>query len=268
MSNSSNRRRRPLRHLSAAAQSMAAIAALFALWEAVVRLFAIPAFILPAPSAIWTAVLHMPAGSLTKHLAATVGTVLLGFALSIAISLPLAILITSSRAVSRILYPLLILTQSIPKVALAPILIIALGANELPRVLVTFLVAFFPLVVATASGLLAAPPELIELGRSYRASKFKELLRIRLPYAIPFIFSGLKVASALAVVGAVVAEFVAADRGLGYLITTSMAFFETPVAWGAVVLLAFLGMALFALISLIEKVLFPWAIVEEPLATT
>lgn len=262
MSNSSSKRRLDRRACAAAAQSTAAIVALFVVWEAMVRLFAVPVYLLPAPSAIYAGLAGLPPGTLSGHLWATIGTVLLGFALSIAVSIPLAVLITASPAISRLVYPLLILTQSVPKVALAPILIIMLGANELPRVLVTFLVAFFPLVVATASGLLAAPPELIELGRSYRASKMKELWRIRLPFAIPFIFSGLKVAGALAVVGAVVAEFVAADKGLGYLITTSMAFFETPTAWGAVVLLALLGMALFALIGLAERLLFPWAAAE------
>lgn len=247
-------------------QPVLAILGLFVLWEALVRLFSIPVFLLPAPTVIWTALAKMGAGTFLGHLWATLVTVLLGFALSIAVSIPLALLITASPATARLVYPLLILTQSVPKVALAPILIVALGTNELPRVLVTFLVAFFPLVVSTASGLLAAPPELLELGRSYRASRLKELLRIRLPYAIPFIFSGLKVASALAVVGTVVAEFVAADKGLGYLITTSMAFFETPVAWGAVVVLAMLGMALFGLLAVLEKLLFPWAD-QSPLPT-
>lgn len=247
-------------------QPVLAIAALFVVWEGLVRLFSVPAFLLPAPTAIWAALAKMGASTFFGHFGATLVTVTLGFALSVAVSIPLAVAITASSALSRFLYPLLILTQSIPKVALAPILIVALGANELPRVLVAFLVAFFPLVVSTASGLLAAPPELLELGRSYRASRLKELMRIRLPYAIPFIFSGLKVASALSVVGTVVAEFVAADKGLGYLITTSMAFFETPVAWGAVVVLAFLGMALFALLAVLEKVLFPWAD-QSPLVT-
>jgi len=247
------------RYIHAIVQPVAAIVLLFACWETVARLFAIPQYLLPAPSAIWTGLTGLGGSVFLGHLGATTQTVLLGFGLSIVVSLPLAVLITASPAMSRVIYPALILTQSIPKVALAPILIVALGANELPRVLVAFLVAFFPLVVSTSSGLLAAPPELLELGRSYRASRFKELIRIRFPYAIPFVFSGLKVASALAVVGTVVAEFVAANRGLGYLITTSMAFFEAPVAWGAVVVLAFMGMALFSILSVLEKVLFPWA---------
>jgi NitT/TauT family transport system permease protein len=144
-------------------------------------------------------------------------------------------------------------------VALAPILIVALGANEMPRIIVTFLVAFFPLVVSSVAGLLAVPPELIELGRACRAGRFQELLRIRLPFAVPFVFGGLKVAAALSVVGAVVAEFVGADAGLGYLIQTSMAFFRTPLAFGAVVMLALMGIVLFQAVALTERLLFPWS---------
>jgi NitT/TauT family transport system permease protein len=248
-----------VKNLTIIIQPLISIAGLFLLWELAVYALSIPGYILPAPSAIWRGLAELGMTSLLGHIGATLTTVLLGFSLSVLVSLPLAIAITASPAISRVIYPLLILTQSIPKVALAPILIIMLGTNALPRVLVSFLVAFFPLVVSTAAGLLAAPPELIELGRSYRASKLKELIRIRLPFAIPFIFSGLKVASALSVVGAVVAEFVAANQGLGYLITTSMAFFQTPAAWGAVIILAFMGMGFFGLIALIEKVFFPWA---------
>lgn len=235
-----------------------AMVAFFLLWEAACRGFAIPEFLLPAPSVIlravaaaWPAVLN--------HTLATLGTVLLGFAASIAVSLPLAMAIASSATIAAALYPLLVVTQSIPKVALAPILIVALGANEAPRIIVTFLVAFFPLVVASVAGLLAAPPELIELGRACRAGRLQELLRIRLPFAVPFVFGGLKVAAALSVVGAVVAEFVGADAGLGYLIQTSMAFFRTPLAFGAVVILAILGILLFQAVALAERLLFPWS---------
>ncbi len=231
---------------------------LFALWEGAVHLFGIREFILPAPSAIWTATVAVWP-TVLGHTLATLGTVLTGFAAAVLISLPLAMLIAASPAISAALYPLLVVTQSIPKVALAPILIIALGANEIPRIIVTFLVAFFPLVVGTVAGLLATPPELIELGRACRAGRIQQLTRIRLPYAIPFVFGGLKVAAALSVVGAVVAEFVGADAGLGYLIQTSMAFFRTPLAFGAVVILALMGILLFQAVSLAERLLFPWS---------
>ena len=129
------------------------------------------------------------------HTLATTQTTLLGFFASLIVSLPLAVLLTASPLIANTLYPLLVLTQSIPKVALAPILVVIFGSNELPRVVVTFLVAFFPLVLSIAAGITSVPPELIELGRACGASRWRELWRIRLPYAVPFIFSGLKAGS-------------------------------------------------------------------------
>jgi NitT/TauT family transport system permease protein len=235
-----------------------AIAALIAVWEAVCQLFAIPSYIIPAPSAIWKETSAMP-GNVAWHTLVTGKTVLLGFLVSVLVSLPLAVLLTSSRLVAAAIYPLLVLTQAIPKVALAPILVVVLGTSELPRVVVTFLVAFFPLVLSIASGLVSVPPDLLELGRACRANRWTELWRIRLPYAVPFIFSGLKAAIALAVVGAVVAEFVNADAGLGYLIQTSTAFFKVQLAWGALIILSIMGIILFQVIVAIERIFFPWS---------
>jgi NitT/TauT family transport system permease protein len=240
--------------------------AIFAVWELAVRLFRLPVYVLPAPSAIWSDV-AAAWSNVAMHSWATLETVLLGFAVSVVVSLPLAALMALSETLSKLIYPVLVLTQSVPKVALAPILIIALGTGEMPRVVVTFLVAFFPLVVAVATGMQAVPPELIELGRALDASRWKEVWRIRLPFAVPFIFSGMKVAIALAVVGAVVGEFVAANQGLGYLITTSMAFFKTPVAFGAVILLALMGIVLFQLVALAERIFFPWSSSATAVAT-
>ena len=231
---------------------------LLVVWEAAVRVFRIPVYLLPAPSVIWAETARI-AAAVSGHTAATLQTIVIGFLVSIVVSLPLAIVITYSRLFANAVYPLLVVTQSIPKVALAPILVVALGANELPRVVVTFLVAFFPLVISIAAGLTSVPPDLLELGRSYRATRWQELARIRLPYAIPFIFSGLKVAITLSVVGAVVGEFVAANRGLGYLITSSTAFFKTPVAFGAMILLSIMGIVLFQALVIVERVFFPWS---------
>lgn len=228
------------------------------LWELATRIFGVPEYLVPAPSRIWEDSLQMKSAML-GHTLVSVRTILLGFFLSIIVSFPLATLITYSKFFESAIYPLLILTQSIPKVALAPILVIIFGPTELPRVIVTFLVAFFPLVISMTAGLLAAPPELIELVRSCRATRLQEFFRIRLPYAVPFIFSGLKVAITLSVVGAVVGEFVAADQGLGYLITTSTAFFKTPIAFGAMAILSILGIVFFQSVSVAERVLFPWA---------
>ena len=236
--------------------------ALLIVWEVAVQLFGIPVYLLPAPSVIWTDTVAI-AGTIGDHTLATLGTVVVGFFISFAISLPLAVFMTSSPLISSAIYPLLVLTQSIPKVALAPILVVMLGANELPRLVITFLVAFFPLVIAIAVGLVAVPDELIELGRSFKASKLQELYRIRLPYAVPFIFSGLKVAIALAVVGAVVGEFVNADKGLGYMIITATAFFKTPVAFGSLILLSIMGVVLFQIVVIIERIFFPWSAANQ-----
>lgn len=231
---------------------------LLLLWEGLGRANFIPHYVLPQPSAIaaavaasWPNVLH--------HSLATLTTVMIGFAASVLISLPLAVMIAGSRTLEAAIYPLLVITQSVPKVALAPILIVALGATAFPRVIVTVLVAFFPLVVSSVAGLRATPPELLEMARSCRATRWQQLSRIRLPFAVPFVFAGLKVAIALCVVGAVVAEFVGADEGLGYLIQTSMAFFKVPLAFGAVAVLAILGIVLFGIVELAERALFPWA---------
>lgn len=235
-----------------------AVLLLVIVWEVLVRAFGVREFLLPAPSRIAIESWNV-AGNLGLHALATLKTVLLGFLLSIVVSLPVALAISSSRAVGSAIYPLLVLTQSIPKVALAPLLVVMLGANEWPRLVVTFLVAFFPLVISISTGLLAVPAELLELGRACKANWRQELLRIRLPYAVPFIFSGLRVAITLCVVGAVVAEFVNADRGLGYLIVTSTAFFKVPLAFGAVAVLSLMGIVLFQVIVIVERWLFPWS---------
>jgi len=252
------RRRRSRALLQEAAVPTLVIVSLVAVWQLAVVAFEIPVYLLPSPARIM-ADSFKHAGTLGMHTLATLKTVLLGFIASVVISLPLAVFITSSKTVANTVYPILVLTQSIPKVALAPILVILLGTNELPRIVVTFLVAFFPLVIAIATGLVSVPADLIELGRSYRGSRFQLLTRIRLPYAVPMIFSGLKVAVTLSVVGAVVAEFVNADAGLGYFIISSTAFFETGLAYAALIILSLMGIILFQLVVVAERVFFPWS---------
>jgi len=252
------RRRKKSAALYEVVLPLIATACLFLLWEGACRTFAIPGYLLPAPTDIWKDTMSI-GPTVAGHTMATFKTVMLGFVVSILISLPLAVLLTASPAIAAAVYPFLVWTQSIPKVALAPILVVLLGTNELPRIVITVLVAFFPLVISVATGLLSVPPELIELSRACRASKLSELLRIRLPYAIPFIFAGLKVAISLAVVGAVVAEFVNADAGLGFLIQTSTAFFKVPVAFGALIILSVMGVVLFQIVVAAERVFFPWS---------
>ena len=239
-----------------------ALVVLALVWEGSVRLFKLPKFLLPALSVIWVDCLSR-IDLVLEHTLATLGTVLVGFALSIALSVPLAVLIASSSLIANAVYPLLVLTQSVPKVALAPILVVALGAGHTPRLVVTVLVAFFPLVTSLATGLLTTPPDLVELGRSYSMRWWEEMYRIRLPAAVPFLFNGLKLAITFAVVGATVGEFVAADKGLGYQIMAATAFFNTPTAFGALVILSLLGIALFQAVVIIERVFFPWSASRE-----
>ena len=260
------RRKPPSAALYEVVVPLLATAAGFLVWEAICQAFNVPAYLVPPPSAIWNDTLAI-GPTVFAHSMATLKTVLLGFLVSIAISLPLAVLLTASPAIASAIYPFLVWTQSVPKVALAPILVVVLGSNELPRIVITVLVAFFPLVISSATGLMSVPPELIELSRACRASKWSELWRIRLPYAIPFIFAGLKVAISLAVVGAVVAEFVNADSGLGFLIVTSTAFFKVPVAFGALIILSIMGVVLFQLVVIAERVFFPWSSGNTPVAS-
>jgi NitT/TauT family transport system permease protein len=238
----------------------AAFAVLLVFWEAAARLFKIPSFLLPAPTAIVGAALNIPASVWLGHVWATVHVALLGYVIAVAASVPLAIALTNSRFLARTLYPLLIIVQSTPIVAIAPIIVVTLGASDLPRIVITFLITFFPIVVSTATGLMATPPELIELSRSLRAGRTREVLHIRLPYAVPYIFSALKIATTLAVIGAVVAEFVAADKGLGYFIMLSTSFFKIPQAFAGLVLLVVLSLSLFHLCAFLQRKLMPWSL--------
>lgn len=240
----------------------ATLVALVLAWEGAVRLFGIPPYLLPAPTRV-IAELGKLGVQLWPNVWATLGTVLLGFVASIIISLPLAVAIAASPWVARAVYPLLLITQSTPVIAVAPILVVILGTGQISRATITFLIAFFPLLVSMVTGLLSTPRETVELSRVLRTSFLQELWLIRLPLSVPFAFSGLKVAISLSVIGAVVAEFVTANKGLGYLITQSTAFFNVPLAFGSVILLAIMGVVLFQIIVLIERVFFPWSVQSE-----
>lgn len=238
----------------------AAFVGLLLLWEATVRLLAIPSFLLPAPSVVMQAMLTTPLPVWLGHIWATLRVALMGYALAILISVPLAVALASSRLLSRTLYPILVVVQSTPIVAVAPIIIVTLGASDLPRVVITFLIAFFPIVVSTVTGLLATPDELVELSRSLRAGRVREILHVRLPFALPHLFSALRISSTLAVIGAVVAEFVAAERGLGFFIAFSTSFFKIPSAFAGLVILVAISLILFRLVGLAQKLLAPWSL--------
>ncbi len=234
------------------------IVALVGLWEAASRLTSLPAFILPAPSSILAVGLewrrHIPG-----HFAVTLYETLVGFALSIAVAVPIAILIVSSGFLSRTIYPLLLVLQSVPKVAVAPLLLLWVGYGELPKILVVFLVCFFPIVIGTAAGLTSVPPDMVDLVRSLSATTSQLFLKVRFPYAMPQIFVGLKVAITLAVIGAVIGEFVGSERGLGYLILVSSSQINTALAFASMILLSVMSIVLFYALEWLERVVVPWA---------
>ncbi len=232
------------------------IALMALLWDLATRLGAVPAYLVPSPGAVvetmWT-----QRELLARHGWVTTVETLLGFGVSAVIGILLALVITFSKPVARTLYPLLIASQAVPKIAIAPLFVVWLGFGLTPKVLIAFLVAFFPVVIDTTIGLRAVPDEMIKLAQSMGAKPWRTFWKIRLPYALPNIFGGLKVAMTLAVVGAIVGEFVGADSGLGYLIPVSGHNLQVPLLFAAIVSLVVLSLALYFAIEVLEVLVTP-----------
>jgi NitT/TauT family transport system permease protein len=244
--------------LKAVAGATLTLIALVALWEFLARKFQIPAWLLPAPSLIGESMLEWRS-ELLGHSLVTLYETLVGFALAIAISVPLAVAVVYSPLLQNTIYPILLALQSMPKVAIAPLLALWIGFGTLPKIVVVFLVCFFPIIVATTSGLTAVPSSLMDLIRSLSATSVQTFVKIRFPTAMPHIFVGLKIAITFAVIGAVIGEFVGSENGLGYLILVSTSQSRTPLAFGSLVLLTVMSIVLYYAIALIERVVVPWA---------
>jgi NitT/TauT family transport system permease protein len=228
-------------------------------WAAIVRAFEIPDYLLPAPQDV-AARLIKEWPLLWKHGAYTLMSVLIGFAASILIGVPLAFGIVLSRSMERMAMPFLVMSQTIPKVAIAPILVVWLGFGILPKIAIVFLISFFPIVVSTVVGLKSVETDMIDLVRSMGARTVKIMLRVRGPSALPQMFAGFKIAVCLAVVGAIVGEFVGSDRGLGYLLLTSTGSLDGTLVWSALFVLIAMGVTLFAIVSKLERLAIPWHI--------
>jgi NitT/TauT family transport system permease protein len=238
--------------------STVTLIALVLLWEAFVRYSHIPGWLLPAPSAILEAIVEWRS-DLVGHTMVTLYETIVGFVLSIVISIPLAVAVVYSPLLQNTVYPILLAMQSTPKVAIAPLLALWIGFGAAPKIIVVFLVCFFPIIVATASGLTAVPASLIDLIRSLSASPMQTFVKIRFPTAMPHIFVGLKIAITFAVIGAVIGEFVGSENGLGYLILVSTSQSRTPLAFGSLVLLTIMSIVLYYGVALIERIVVPWA---------
>jgi NitT/TauT family transport system permease protein len=253
---------RNLRGVATNAAPAAVIAGLIAAWELVCRLVQVPQWLVPAPTQI-VAELWNARAILPGHVAATAIEVAGGFGGAVLAGVPLSVLIVSSPLARKVTYPLLLILQSVPKVALAPVILLWVGYGTSSKILVAALTAFFPIIINTTTGMNAVPAELLELSRSLGAPALKVFWKVRLQFAMPYLFSGMKVAMALALIGAVVGEFVGSDRGLGYLILTFSSTMNTPLVFGAMAVLAVLGVALFYAVVIAERFACPWYAADE-----
>lgn len=232
------------------------VAVLFA-WEALVRGLKIPLWMLPAPTMIASAAVEWAPELLANTIVTTRETVL-GFLLALMISLPLACAIAFSAWARKIIYPAILGLQSVPKVALAPLVTLWLGFTEWPKIVIVVLVCFFPILVNVVSGFESVPKSMLDLMRSLNAPQHTVLWRLRVPAALPAFFTGCKIAITFAVIGAVIAEFVAAQEGLGYLILMSTSQSQTPLAFAAIIALTAISILLFYMIEFIEKKTITW----------
>jgi NitT/TauT family transport system permease protein len=233
------------------------IALLIVLWQLAIVVFRIPPYLIPAPLAVvkqlvkqWPELIQQ--ASFTTY--ATLG----GFALSIAFGIPMALLIAYSRTVESFVYPLLVFSQSVPKVAIAPLFVVWFGFGIIPKVIAAFMLGFFPIVVSTVVGFKSVDRDMIDLARSMKASKLQIFRRISLPQALPSVFAGLKVSVTLAVVGAVVGEFVGSNSGIGYVLQIANGNFDLPLMFAALTILSLIGVLLFAAVDLVERFMIPW----------
>ena len=231
--------------------------ALLLIWEIIVRVNLSLAQFLPAPSRIMQAI-SLNWDVLYTNTIPTLLETVLGMIVATALGLILAVLLDFTSWSRRAIYPLLIISQTIPIVALAPLLLIWGGIGIGPKVVVVTLYCFFPIAVATADGLASADPDLIKLLKSMRASHWQILWLVRLPGAMPNFFSGLRIAATYSVTGAIVAEFVGAYQGLGIFMETSINSHAIPVLFAAIVITAVLSLVLFGLVSVLEKLMLPW----------
>ncbi|QRG05945.1 ABC transporter permease [Xanthobacter dioxanivorans] len=243
--------------LKGAAAPLAGALSVLVLWEVVVRVLGVQPVFVPPPSLVLADIASAPLW-FAQQTAFTAVITLAGFACAAVFGILFAVLIVEWPLLDRLLFPLFIALNSVPKVAVAPLFIIWFGTGAEPKIAISFLVAVFAIVVDTALGLRSVPADTLDLARALRGSRLKVLLRIKLYCALPHIFAGLKVTMSLALVGAIVGEFVSAQQGLGYVIMTAQGMFDTPRVFAAILILAVLGLGLIAVIDAVERRALPW----------
>jgi NitT/TauT family transport system permease protein len=241
---------------------VAGVLVFLAVWQTGVMLSKVPAYLLPAPTEIaQTFIDEFP--RLLRHGWVTTYEMLLGYLLAVAIAIPLAIAITSSQRFDEFVMPTMLFFQVVPKVAIAPLFLVWFGVGAMPKILVAFLISFFPIVIDAAVGLRSMSSEMTDLARSMGASRTQIFTQFRLPTSLPYLFSGLKVAATLAIAGAVVGEFVGADKGLGYLLLVTNSNMETALMFSTLVALTFIGLVFFYSVEFLESLLIPWHVTHR-----
>jgi len=236
---------------------------ILAAWEAVVGALGVKPVLLPRPTVI-AQVLWTKAPLILEHLWPTLYEIALGFLLSVVGGVLVAVLVTYSTIVRKGFYPLIVVSQIVPKVAVAPLLVVWFGLGGTSRLLLAFLIAFFPMVINTATGLTSVDEDFVRMARAYMGSRWQIFTKIRLPHALPLIFGGMKISITLAVIGVVVAEFVAAQRGIGYLIVMANGLLDTPLMMAAITALSVMGLALYGVVAIVERAVIYWQQPTDP----
>ena len=240
----------------------AGILAFLLAWQIFVVAWKMPPYLLPSPVAIGQAFINeLP--ELMRHGWVTIYEMLAGYALAVGVAIPLAIAITSSARFNEFVMPTMLFFQIVPKVAIAPLFLVWFGVGPTPKILVAFLISFFPIVIDAAVGLRSMSTEMADLARSMGASRLQVFTRFRLPTSLPYLFSGLKVAATLAIAGTVVGEFVGADKGLGYLLLVTNSNMQTALMFATIVALTIIGLVFYYLVELIEGLLIPWHVTHR-----
>lgn len=238
------------------------LAVLVLVWEMSVRIFGIRSFLLPPPTIVISDIIDNPL-FFGKQSLYTLYITSAGFLIALVGGVLAAIAIVSSSFIDRTFYTLLVATNSIPKVALAPLFVIWLGTGGAPKIAIAAIIAIFPIVINTTAGLRAIDTDMIDLARSARASRRDLMLKVRLPNALPSLFAGAKIGISFALIGAIVGEFVAGEQGLGYVILTSQATFNSTRAFAAILVLGVLGTIMFFIIEGIERWMLPWHVSQR-----
>jgi NitT/TauT family transport system permease protein len=253
-------RKRPLLRRKAFRRALPGIVivAMFAIWEIVVRAFDIEPFVLPAPSAIFAAGWEWR-GAILDNAWQTLLTTMLGFIIAVIFGLVAGIVLGSSSLIYDGFYPALVGFNSIPKVAVIPILVIWFGIGTVPAVITAFLISFFPVVVNVAAGIATVEPELKDVLRALGAKQWQVIQKVGLPRSMPYFFAALKVAITFAFVGSIVAETVAANKGIGNLMLVASSRFEVPLAFAGLVVTAVMGIAMYLITEFIERRTTGWA---------